>query len=1348
MLLACGGVADAGPPEAAELLIRWAPGAARPTVGLDSLHRANGLLTVSAILPSGRWAARRAGGRSLDRWTRLRFDGSRPLAALLREYGKAPGVERIQPNILRRLTTFSTDDPLLEDQWNLDAVGWTEGDPGSAAGVLVAIVDSGVDDDHPDLAAQIWQNAAEAEGHSGVDDDGNGYVDDVAGWDFTDAPGLPGDGDFVERDADPDDESGHGTHVAGIVAAINNNGLGIAGVAPGATLMVLRAGFNIGSAGYLQDDDVAAAIVYAADNGADVINLSLGDPRYSPLLADAVQYAADLDVVVVAAAGNEGSSQVYYPARLDPTIAVAAAGRTGQRLSFSNHGASIDLIAPGLAVLSTQPGGGYGLLSGTSMAAPHVSAAVALVRAQHPEYSRLQVLGAIVAAAQDRQTVGWDRSTGHGHLRLPPFTVASPLVVAIVDPPTDRQTSATTIDILAAVEAPTASEYHIEWGRGESPQSFEPITSGVLAAGIGRPTGEWSTEGLEAGRYTLRVRADDAAGRTHEDRVIVDFIRDAANIIDMQVRRVLQGDRWRDVVEWQTDRPASGRLEVHRAGETVLRMTTVADTEHVVILPPDLAPGSYGVALVADASAGGIGIDTDSLWVEPSGIRRWDLVRSDQVRPDGYVLPQFSDFDGDGRGELAAMIYGGGAYGVTSFFEQGVDLPEFTSKLLFIPWESGDFDLDGHADLLAVDARRVRILESGSPGAFPARVAWETADVWGGEVADVDGDGRPELLLPSATGALFRLFEADGDDAYAETAVLVNETPGENDSGSRQSVGDLDGDGSVEWIAGDSDGDLIAFESVGDDTYRRIWSDVIEFADVDGRLLSPAADLDGDGEQEFISGRLQQDPFDVEGRRWTLSVYGAAGDNQYHVEWQTRIMAGTASGTGIAIADIDGDGQLEWIVALMPHLYVFTTDGRGGYEPVYYEQIRRTQRPAVGDFDGDGRQEVVYNRAAGGLESVGWTAPDVRLFAPGAWSAVPAGPDRVSLSWEPVAGATAYRVRRDGEAVAEVEDAGSALYTHIDSGLVSARAYEYEVFAVDSAGASGHSSPSQVVEPGPLPVVTDIERISARQLSISFDQSMGSEASEPFRYHLRPDVTAAEAAVLDRSGQRVVVAFADELPEQEGVSLQLSGLRSVHGGALATPTVDVSLLRPIAATRLLTVSATDDLSIDLRFDRPIDVETAAVTIDGGAIQVEGVAAIAAGLGVGIQLSSQTPLRSRGRGYELSFSGLRDDLGREVEGRAFVMLSPTELTEIVAFPNPFDPRTQVLSVGGLPPEARVRLFSISGELVWSAAENDADGGVRWNGRNDSGQQVAAGIYLLLATHEGRTRRARIAVLPAR
>lgn len=243
-------------------------------------------------------------------------------------------------------------------------------------GVLVAVVDTGVDLSHPALSANLAVNMAESAGEEGVDDDGNGYVDDVNGWDF-----------FGNR-ANPDDDQGHGSHVAGTIAG-NATKENFFGVAPSAQILAVK---THNARGASREDAVVKGILYAADRGAKVINCSWGGapeaPDYSQVLFDAIEYAGSKGALLVAAAGNEGSNNdrsPTYPSNyeLGNVMAVASTTSRDGLSSFSNFGArTVHVAAPGSSVFSARAGGGYVTQSGTSMASPHAAGAAALVYAQ------------------------------------------------------------------------------------------------------------------------------------------------------------------------------------------------------------------------------------------------------------------------------------------------------------------------------------------------------------------------------------------------------------------------------------------------------------------------------------------------------------------------------------------------------------------------------------------------------------------------------------------------------------------------------------------------------------------------------------------------------------------------------------------------------------------------------------------------------------------------------------------------------------------------------------------------------------------------------------------------------
>jgi type VII secretion-associated serine protease mycosin len=251
------------------------------------------------------------------------------------------------------------------------------------AQVIIAVLDSGVKLDHPELAAQL-----------------------VSGY------------DFVNHDASPDDDSGHGTHVAGVIGAAIDNDQGLAGVCPGCRIMpvkVLNAD-NLGTWGNL-----ARGVLFATDNGARIINLSLGSVYTSQTLGAAIDYARQHGVLIVAAAGNTGRQQPFYPAALEGVIAVSATNAQDEWWPFSSYGDFVDLAAPGDLIYSTfaqldNAYGGYTYMSGTSMATPFVSGLAGLVLSSYPQFNAGDVTAALLAGADDLGTPGPDPYFGQGRI--------------------------------------------------------------------------------------------------------------------------------------------------------------------------------------------------------------------------------------------------------------------------------------------------------------------------------------------------------------------------------------------------------------------------------------------------------------------------------------------------------------------------------------------------------------------------------------------------------------------------------------------------------------------------------------------------------------------------------------------------------------------------------------------------------------------------------------------------------------------------------------------------------------------------------------------------------------------
>gem|GEM_PF-3501287 len=292
------------------------------------------------------------------------------------------GVRYAEPDI-RYHVQFIPNDPLWSSQWgpqHINAPDAWDFQTGSM-GIAIAIIDEGVQYTHPDLSARF----------SGL----IGY-------------------DFVDDDADPmpdDPDEDHGTHVAGIAAATINNNTGIAGMAGGCRLVSLRALDETGSGAM---SDLADAVMWAADQGFDILNMSWGSYTYSTTLENACNYAWNHGCLLVAASGNNGADSILYPARYASVIAVGAVGQDGSLASFSNYGPQQELVAPGVSIISTTYPDGYSHMDGTSMAAPHVSGVAALVWSEYPSMSNDELRDRLQNTADDRGASGWDELYGYG----------------------------------------------------------------------------------------------------------------------------------------------------------------------------------------------------------------------------------------------------------------------------------------------------------------------------------------------------------------------------------------------------------------------------------------------------------------------------------------------------------------------------------------------------------------------------------------------------------------------------------------------------------------------------------------------------------------------------------------------------------------------------------------------------------------------------------------------------------------------------------------------------------------------------------------------------------------------
>jgi thermitase len=443
---------------------------------LSARHRVTDMDMMVKALPVEPKARATLMQKGLNRIYKLKVDEKADLAQVIRAFKSSPYVEYAEPNYIAHVFRIPND-LYWSSQWGMTKIeapaAWdiTTG----SDSVTIAIVDTGVDLLHPDLDDKL-----------------------VSGY------------DFINGDDDPQDDYGHGTHVAGIAAAKTNNGTGVAGLSWGAKIMPVKVLNDYGSGGY---EDVANGIIYAANNGADIINLSLGGSASSSVLEEAVEYAHDLGCVIVAATGNNNSS-VSYPARHPRVIAVAATDSNDQRASFSNYGPEVDVTAPGVSIRSTYwwAGSTYERVSGTSQASPHVAGLAALIWSLSPGLDNTQVESIIKQTADDLGVAGRDNYCGFGRINArraleatAPSLAISRSMSFLADPVTDP--SSQTLPIGNGAMYGT-----LQWSAVENPD--------VTWLSIGPPT-SGNASLPSSGELTVSVDRDVAGQGTHSAAILV-----------------------------------------------------------------------------------------------------------------------------------------------------------------------------------------------------------------------------------------------------------------------------------------------------------------------------------------------------------------------------------------------------------------------------------------------------------------------------------------------------------------------------------------------------------------------------------------------------------------------------------------------------------------------------------------------------------------------------------------------------------------------------------------------------------------------------------------------------------
>jgi subtilisin family serine protease len=887
-----------------------------------------------------------------------------------------------------------------DDLWGIKKIGspaaW---DKTAGAGVIVAVVDTGIDYNHPDIAANIWINTGEIP-NNGIDDDGNGYIDDVRGWDFIGSTYTN-----PQQGNNPIDHFGHGTHVAGTIAAVGNNGIGVIGVAWQAQVMAVK---GLDDNGNGLESTLGPAIMYAANNGADVISNSWAGTGTSQTIADAVNYAHNLGAVIVAAAGNNtDDARNYFPGNLWDAITVAATDHYDNPAYFSNYGSKIDVGAPGVDILSLRAAGtsmgtpvdaNYTRADGTSMATPHVSGLAALILAEHPDYSNEDVRQAIRVSAYEPSGIpGFNPNYGYGRINAAGAVGVTSAIEAKISAPADGTTISALTTISGFARGASFASYVLQYGAGTAPTSWTTIQTGSSPV-PGTALGIFDPTVVPDGIYTVRLVVYDGSNNPFVDQIqltvkYVSITNPLAPIVpitatefkpgmQVSIAGTAAGPSFSDFrLEWvEGVNPSTGwsstGMTLTNGGAAAVTNGVVGTWDTTSITVADY----YTIRLSVD-NAGFTSHASTLIYLEPSLLSSSWPIALDQAPNFGAGLVPAVDASNNVRLTMENPRYAntsvpaqfwsfspdGSSQNITSIFYGDYFQPA-----------AGNVDGAPGDEAVVSEANDLLVFRSDNTSYAltpPIASNLEYANI---VLEDLNNDSQLETIAlghdPFNPYAYVYAWRSNGTQATANFPIKV---PDQNSNlwypqGARVLVGDVNGDGFKELVVEEgSSSTTFTLGLFAHDGTALTWSAPTFNGTTDHMAL---ADLDHNGKLETIL---------IVDANSQKSVHVLQPDGTERTGWPVTLP--DYSLTSIAVGDLNRDGHDQIVVSDSQSVLVLKPDGTSYSNawPLVGSGFTDYGPAILADIDGDGRPEILLTKSSFG------TAPIPLLTSTAAFSAPP-----------------------------------------------------------------------------------------------------------------------------------------------------------------------------------------------------------------------------------------------------------------------------------------------------------------------------------------------------------------------